>query len=66
MARRAPRPRAGGGAGGGGADGLDVDGTTRQELYERARRLGVEGRSRMSKLELARAVAGAQRERAPR
>lgn len=31
-------------------------GPTKQELYERARRLDVEGRSNMSKAELARAV----------
>ena len=29
--------------------GVDVEQNTRHELYERARRLGVEGRSRMSK-----------------
>jgi cation transport regulator ChaB len=40
--------------------GVDAEGNTKQELYERARRLGVEGRSKMSKRELARAVARAQ------
>jgi hypothetical protein len=40
--------------------GVDVEQNSKQELYERARRLGVEGRSRMSKLELARAIAGRQ------
>jgi cation transport regulator ChaB len=40
--------------------GVDYAGSTRQELYERARRLGVSGRSRMSKAELARAIARAQ------
>jgi hypothetical protein len=40
--------------------GVDAEGNTRQELYERARRLGVEGRSKMSKRELARAIAKAQ------
>jgi len=40
--------------------GVDAEGNTKEELYERARRLGIEGRSRMSKRELARAVAGAQ------
>ncbi len=40
--------------------GVDVEGTTKHELYERARRLGVEGRSRMSKHALARAVADRQ------
>ena len=40
--------------------GVDVEHNTKQELYARARRLGVEGRSRMSKRELARAIAGKQ------
>src|SRR5581483_10845039 len=40
--------------------GVDAEGNTRQELYDRARRLGVEGRSRMSKRELARAIARRQ------
>src|ERR687894_14311 len=29
--------------------GIDVDGNTKQQLYERARRAGVDGRSRMTK-----------------
>jgi Rho termination factor, N-terminal domain len=41
--------------------GVDVFGNTKEELYERARELGVEGRSRMSKRELARAIARKQR-----
>jgi cation transport regulator ChaB len=41
--------------------GVDYYGHTKQELYERARRLGVEGRSKMSKRELARAIARKQR-----
>ena len=40
--------------------GVDVEGNTKEELYERAKRLGVEGRSRMSKTELARAIARKQ------
>jgi len=40
--------------------GVDAEGNTKKELYERARRLGVEGRSKMSKGELARAIAKAQ------
>jgi cation transport regulator ChaB len=40
--------------------GVDVEQNTRQQLYDRARRLGVAGRSRMSKRELARAIAGKQ------
>jgi cation transport regulator ChaB len=37
--------------------GVDVEGNTKQELYERAKRAGVRGRSSMSKKELARALA---------
>jgi len=37
--------------------GIDVMGSTKDELYERARKAGVEGRSKMSKEELARALA---------
>ena len=40
--------------------GVDVYGHTKAELYERARRLGIEGRSSMSKDELARAIAARQ------
>jgi ChaB protein len=40
--------------------GVDFDGSTKSELYERASRLGVEGRSKMSKRELARAIAQRQ------
>jgi cation transport regulator ChaB len=40
--------------------GIDVEQNTRHELYERARRLGVEGRSKMSKRDLARAIARRQ------
>jgi cation transport regulator ChaB len=40
--------------------GVDAEGNTKQELYDRARQLGVEGRSKMSKRELARAIARAQ------
>ena len=40
--------------------GVDVEQNTRQQLYDRARRLGVVGRSRMSKRELARAIARRQ------
>ena len=41
--------------------GVDAEGNTKRELYERARRLGIEGRSKMSKPELARAIARAQK-----
>jgi cation transport regulator ChaB len=40
--------------------GVDAEGNTKQELYDRARRLGIEGRSKMSKRELARAIAKKQ------
>src|SRR5919198_6703883 len=35
------------------AGGVDVEGHTKQELYERAKKLDIEGRSSMSKEELA-------------
>jgi hypothetical protein len=38
----------------------DVLGSSREELYERARKLGVEGRSRMTKSQLAEAIARRQ------
>ena len=37
--------------------GIDVYGNTKAELYERARRAGISGRSKMSKEELARELA---------
>jgi hypothetical protein len=40
--------------------GVDVYGNTRDELYARAKRLGVQGRSQMNKRELARAIARKQ------
>ena len=40
--------------------GVDYYGHTRDELYERAKRLGVRGRSRMTKRELAAAIARKQ------
>jgi cation transport regulator ChaB len=36
--------------------GVDAVGNSRQELYERAKKLGVKGRSRMTKAELAEAI----------
>ena len=42
------------------AGGVDVAGSTKDELYERAKKLGVEGRSKMTKLELGQAIARAQ------
>ena len=40
--------------------GVDVEGNTKDELYKRARSLGIDGRSSMSKKELARAIARKQ------
>ena len=40
--------------------GVDVLGNTRQKLYERAKGLGIKGRSSMSKEELAEAIARKQ------
>ena len=40
--------------------GLDYYGHSKAELYERARRLRIEGRSKMSKWQLARAIARKQ------
>jgi cation transport regulator ChaB len=42
------------------AGGVDVYGNTKAELYERAKKLGVKGRSKMSKIELAQAIARQQ------
>jgi hypothetical protein len=57
---RAARSPAKGERGGRTAGGVDVVGNTKEALYERARRLGVRGRSAMSKEELARAIARKQ------
>jgi cation transport regulator ChaB len=56
-ARGGPSARKGGGKTYGG---VDVLGNTRQKLYERAKGLGIKGRSKMSKEELAEAVARKQ------
>ncbi len=40
--------------------GVDVEGSTKEELYERAKDLGVRGRSKMSKEDLAEAIAKKQ------
>jgi cation transport regulator ChaB len=42
------------------AGGVDVLGHSKQELYERAKRLGISGRSRMSKQELGEAISRKQ------
>ncbi len=44
---------------GGKRSGHGPGGRTREQLYDDARKLGIEGRSRMNKKELQRAVAGA-------
>lgn len=54
---RAARRR---GTGGETAGGVDVKGHTKEELYERAKKLGVSGRSSMTKKELAEAIARKQ------
>ena len=52
--RTGPHPR------GETAGGVDVLGHTRDELYDRATKLGVRGRSRMNKMQLAQAIARKQ------
>ena len=42
------------------AGGVDVVGHTRDELLERARKLGIKGRSKMTKMELGQAIARKQ------
>jgi cation transport regulator ChaB len=43
--------------------GVDVEGNSKQELIDRAKKLGISGRSRMNKKELAEAIATRQRSR---
>jgi hypothetical protein len=57
---RAARSPAHGDEGGRTAGGVDVRGSTRDELYERARQLDVRGRSSMTKQQLAEAIARKQ------
>ncbi len=40
--------------------GIDFEGSTKKELYDRAKKLDISGRSKMSKKELARAISRAQ------
>ena len=42
------------------AGGVDVEGHTRDELMDRARKLGIKGRSKMNKMELGKAIARKQ------
>lgn len=42
------------------AGGVDVEGSSKKELYDRAAGLGVRGRSRMTKQELGEAIARKQ------
>jgi cation transport regulator ChaB len=42
------------------AGGVDVRGNSKEELYARAKRLGIPGRSRMNKMELGKAIARKQ------
>jgi hypothetical protein len=51
---RGPRGR------GASAGGVDVAGHTKHELYERAKALDISGRSNMTKMELAQAIARKQ------
>jgi len=53
-AKRGQRP------GGESAGGVDVEGHTKDELYERAKKLDIDGRSKMTKQELAQAIARKQ------
>jgi cation transport regulator ChaB len=47
-------------SGGESAGGVDVEGHSRDELYKRAKKLGVRGRSKMTKMELGQAIARKQ------
>jgi cation transport regulator ChaB len=42
------------------AGGVDAEGHSKEELYQRAAKLGVKGRSKMNKMELAQAIARKQ------
>lgn len=58
QARKGGRPARRGGKTYGG---VDVEGNTKDELYARATKLGVRGRSRMTKVELAKAISKKQK-----
>jgi cation transport regulator ChaB len=54
------RAKRGRGGGGESAGGVDVEGHTKEELYERAKKLNIPGRSNMTKMELGQAIARKQ------
>jgi cation transport regulator ChaB len=54
------RAKRGRSSGGHSAGGVDVEGRTKDDLYDRARELDISGRSKMSKMELAQAIARKQ------
>jgi cation transport regulator ChaB len=54
------RAKRGRGGGGQSAGGVDVEGHSKEELYERAKKLDIRGRSNMTKMELAQAIARKQ------
>ena len=58
-ASRASRRGASASSRGGKQSGRGPGGRTREQLYNDAKKLGIEGRSKMSKAQLQRAVAGA-------
>jgi cation transport regulator ChaB len=55
-----PRAKRGRKGGGDSAGGVDVEGHSKDELLKRAKKLGVKGRSKMTKLELGKAIARKQ------
>lgn len=55
-----PQAEGGRGTGKQTAGGVDVEGHTKDELYERAKKLDIEGRSNMTKMELAQAISRKQ------
>ena len=55
-----PKAKGGRGSKGETAGGVDVEGHTKDELMERAKKLGITGRSKMNKMELGKAIARKQ------
>jgi cation transport regulator ChaB len=58
--RKGPSDKGGRDRSGVTAGGVDVEGHTKDELMERARKLDIRGRSKMTKLELGKAIARKQ------